>query len=297
MFFYEIRLHSAPKIIFAHHVITDRYRNRFPNYEDLLEISLIEKGTILYDHENGEKSQTPPGTLAPILRDLRCRTYTEPGVLQKHFTVGAVAKYDLIRHRVNEVTDTEALRTAVQKKGTILIPYQWDVSARYDELKTLLCRAIEAHASTGVTHDLQALSDWYALVATLTELVLERLESGTQYPPAAATAYVRAAKRYIAEHFTKRPCVTEIAAHLGISVGYLHAIFKQSTGSSVIEYLNHYAVDRVKDYLKSAPLTLREASERVGIEDPAYMSRLFRKTQGISFRQYCLHHARQYNKE
>lgn len=294
MIFYEIRLLTPPRILFAHHVITDKYRNRFPNYEDLLEVSLVEEGTILYEYEDGTRGQTPPGTLAPILKDLRCRTYTEQGVLQKHSTVGVIAKYELFRRHTAQVPDADALRTAVQETGTILIPYQWDLGSRRGEIEALLRRAISAHTAPSPTRDLHALSEWFSLTAALTELVLEQIAHGTRPTPAAAASYVRHAKRYVAEHYAKRPCVADIAAHLGISTGYLHDIFKQSTGMGVIEYLNRYAINAIKDFLKSTPLSLREAGERVGIEDPAYMSRLFRKTEGISYRQYCLRHAAQY---
>ena len=297
MLFYEIRLLTPPKIIFAHHVITDHYRNRFPNYADLLEISVIEEGTILYDYENGRYSQTPPGTLAPILRDLRCRTYTDPGILQKHYTVGAVAKYELHLHRTSQIKDPNALRTSVRKNGTILIPFQWDLGTRYEQICALLQRTIRSHTAPYPTHDLQALSDWYSLAAALTELVLERLEGSGAMISASTAAYVQAARQYLAEHYMSRPQVADVAAHLGISAGYLHSIFKQSTGMGILEYLNRYAIDTVKDCLKNTSLSLREAAERVGIEDPAYMSRLFKKLEGISYRQYCLRHAPQYDKE
>ncbi len=291
MLFYEIKLHTMPKIIFAYHVTTEKYKNRFPSYEDLLEISVVEAGTILYDHEDGSHSETPPGTLAPILRDLHCKTYTAPGVLQKHTTVGVVTKYNLRRRRTAEISDVNALRESVRQNGTILIPYQWDLEDRFAEIRELLRRVIFAYTSPQAASIQRALSEWFSLTATLTELVLERLEGRVRTVTPAAE-YAREARAFLAEHYAKRPTVSDVAAHLGISAGYLHSIFKQSTGMGVTAYLNRYAIETVKEYLKRTPLSLQEAATLIGIDDPAYMSRLFKKTEGVSFRGYCLRHGR-----
>ena len=84
MKFYEICLCSVPELIFAYSVSSDRYKNRFPSYENLLEVSVIESGTIYYEHDDGSRSETPPGTVAPILKDARyyggggCGVYLDP---------------------------------------------------------------------------------------------------------------------------------------------------------------------------------------------------------------------------
>lgn len=287
MQFYEITLHSVPKIIFAYSVSSDHYKNRFPSYENLFEISIIESGTIQYEYYDGSHSETPPGTLAPILKDMHCRTYTDAGVLQKHVTVGTVADYDCRRRDTDEIDAPSVFFEAVYKSGTILLPYQWDLGHRYAEIEEILKRIIYAYTSMHETHRLDALSEWFRLVSVLTEIVLNRLSGKPADFQPASVAYVRAAKQYIAEHYSEKIAVADIAAHLGISVGYLHGIFKKDTGMSVIDYLTRYRVSTFKQYVSNRGLSLKEAASQVGIDDPAYMSRLFKKTEGLSFREYC----------
>lgn len=286
MQFYEITLRSVPEILFAYHVSSEHYRNRFPSYENLLEISVIETGTIHYEYDGGGHSETPAGTLAPILKDLHCRTYTDAGVLQKHVTVGMAAEYDLKRHTVEGFPRVEALRESVKKSGTILLPFQWDLGKRYDEIAGLVRDVVYAYASTRPSHRLDALSAWFRLTAMLTELVLARLSGDRAVPLSAASAYVREARQFLAEHYGERLSVGDVAAHLGISAGYLHGIFKRDTGMGVLEYLNRYRVDTMKQLVLSRGLSLKEAAAEVGIDDPSYMSRLFKKTEGHAFRDY-----------
>lgn len=286
MKFYEINLHSVPELIFAYSVSSDRYKNRFPSYENLLEVSVIESGTIYYEHDDGSRSETPPGTVAPILKDARCRTYAEHGVLQKHITVGAVADYTLIPRDTEAVLSIEALRERVFRNGTILIPYQWDLGRRYGEIADLLREIIYAYSAMHPTHLLDALSKWFHLMSVLTGIVLSAVEGRALDVQSPATEYVKKAELYIAQHYAEHITVSELAEHLGLSAGYLHGIFKQYTGMRIVEYINRYRIRTVKEYLKSHPLSLKEAAYRVGIDDPAYMSRLFKKVEGISFRAY-----------
>ena len=102
-----------------------------------------------------------------------------------------------------------------------------------------------------------------------------------------AENHITSAKKYIMENRTKSLSVEEIANHIGISGGYLHKIFKEITGLTVIEYINLYKINLVKQYVKSSNISLKEAAYQVGIEDPSYLSRLFKKTAGLSFREYC----------
>ena len=290
MYFYEIRLHAVPEIVFAYSVTTNHYRNRFPGrYIDLLEVSLVEDGTIFYEHDDGTCAETPPGTLAPILKDLHCRTYAAPGVTQRHVTVGVVVPYDLKRRELGEIADPVSYSEAVQKSGTILIPYQWDTGACYDEIGDQL-RHIAALQAAQPPRALEVLGEWFRLTALLTDTVLERLGKQQGSRRSASAAYLREAKRYIAAHYAERLTVADVARHLGISAGHLHGIFQKQLRQGVIDYLNRYRVDTVKQFLRGRDISLKEAARLVGVDDPSYMSRLFKRVEGVSFRQYCLRH-------
>ena len=288
MYFYEICLCGIPEIVFAYNVTTEHYRNHFPNrYADLLEVSLVEDGTIFYDHDDGTHAETPPGTIAPILKDLHCRTYAAPGVVQKHVTVGALVSYSLKKRAVEEITDPISYGDAIQKSRTILIPYQWDAGEHYEEIRDQLRRIITLQTAQP-PQALEALGEWFRLAALLTEIVLEHLGKRNGSAHSLSSSYLREAKHYIAAHYTEKLTVADVARHLGISAGHLHGIFQKQLGSGVIHYLNRYRVNIVKQILLGRDISLKEAAHLVGVEDPAYMSRLFKQITGISFRQYCL---------
>ena len=150
---------------------------------------------------------------------------------------------------------------------------------------TLKKICVSAHSDSPGSQ-LQALAEWYRLTGSLTELVFAELsETHLGISPAEFT-YADKAARYIADNYTKKLTVTDVAEYLGISRGYLHSIFKKAKGMGVIEYLNKHRISSAIQLILEKGMTLNEAAVNTGIDDPAYMSRLFKKTTGITYRDY-----------
>jgi AraC-like DNA-binding protein len=76
--------------------------------------------------------------------------------------------------------------------------------------------------------------------------------------------------------------MNELAAAARCSASHLHALFKQQTGYSPLQYFNHIKVRQSCQYLSFSSLTIKEISLRLGMNDPLYFSRLFKKSMGIS---------------
>ncbi|MBL7763694.1 MAG: AraC family transcriptional regulator [Chitinophagaceae bacterium] len=78
----------------------------------------------------------------------------------------------------------------------------------------------------------------------------------------------------------------EIAAAVNLSASHFSFLFKNKTGFSPIEYFNHLKIQRACQYLLFTNLRIREISWNLGIEDPYYFSRLFKKVMGVAPGEY-----------
>ena len=58
------------------------------------------------------------------------------------------------------------------------------------------------------------------------------------------------------------------------------------TGKSIVEYANRYKVKTASELMTVKNMKLKDISSYVGIDDPAYMSRIFKKIMGVSFSEY-----------
>lgn len=89
-------------------------------------------------------------------------------------------------------------------------------------------------------------------------------------------------RRLLTEHLTKSRQPSYYASLLNISVVYLNEVVKDVTGMSATLYIKNEVVLQAKRLLVHTDLAVKEISNRLGIDDYAYFSRLFAQVTGIS---------------
>lgn len=67
---------------------------------------------------------------------------------------------------------------------------------------------------------------------------------------------------------------------------YLNRVFHKAVGHSIISYLNRVRINRAKELIETTPIKFSEIGYLVGIEDPYYFSKLFKKYTGFTTSQY-----------
>lgn len=286
MIFYEIEILSVPEIKFAWNVKIERYKNKFNYKEDFLEIALCREGRILVEYENGEKEITLPKMLLPMLSDISCRTSAYQNERQRHITVGMNLKYALQRYNSELEYDISSIKKRVEQHRSVLIPYHCEMGEYYEEVKGLLGKIVFENRKESCGRKIAVMGYWYALLGVLTEFVLKRLEAEKSDFAPSETLYAEKAEEYIKKNYVKKITVKDISEHLGISEGYLHRIFKNVKNCTILEFINRHRVYVATELMKNQSLPLKEAAYNVGIDDPCYMSRLFKKVMGVSCREY-----------
>ncbi len=97
---------------------------------------------------------------------------------------------------------------------------------------------------------------------------------------------VQRALAYITEHYAEQITVSTLANISNMSESNFYATFKKNMGDSPIAYLNHYRLSIAVDKLIQTNQTVSEISYSVGINDPLYFSKLFKKTHGMAPKEY-----------
>ncbi len=93
-------------------------------------------------------------------------------------------------------------------------------------------------------------------------------------------------KKYVEENYGDSTLnLAFIAQHFGFSSSYLSRKFKQDTGTNFIEYLTGIRMTKAMDIAKSKAKMYQAAAE-VGIPDPNYFGRCFKKYAGMSYSDY-----------
>lgn len=174
----------------------------------------------------------------------------------------------------------------------------YQTRARLTVLNTLLRKAIEQ--SKVHPYYIDKISARYAaLIETADEAEANRIvwDMVKEY-----CAYVR---RYSLKDYS--PLVQKVINHINlnlssplslkslasmcfISPSYLSSLFKQDTGTTLIDYINTQRINRAAQLLSGTDQSITAVAEQVGILDVNYFTKIFKKAIGVTPTQYRREH-------
>ena len=96
--------------------------------------------------------------------------------------------------------------------------------------------------------------------------------------------------RYIHEHARQPITLERLAAQFHYNARYLASIFKRRTGYSPIDYVIQLRMHQARKLLRSTDIPVKKLARHIGYDDVLYFTRLFKKTTGMTPRQYRLEH-------
>lgn len=140
-------------------------------------------------------------------------------------------------------------------------------SSTWEELATIDTRA--------------ELSRWIESVVHNVAAYIEGRKKGT------IGAIANQARAFIDSHFTEGISVQDVADEVGYSANYLNSLFRERTGSTILEYITERRIERAKHLLISdAGARVYEICEAVGYRHLAHFRNTFKRYVGMGPRQY-----------
>lgn len=92
---------------------------------------------------------------------------------------------------------------------------------------------------------------------------------------------------YINEHYTKEDLsLGSVAAAVDVSANYLSSVFSQNMQKTFTEYVTEKRMEKAKKLLRNSEDSTGKIASEVGYKDAHYFSYVFKKTQGLSPREY-----------
>lgn len=87
---------------------------------------------------------------------------------------------------------------------------------------------------------------------------------------------------YMQQNIMAIVSVKALASLIHLSASHFSVMFKSKTGYPPLEYFNHLKIQRACQYLEFTDISVKELTHALGLEDPFYFSRLFKKYMGES---------------
>jgi two-component system, response regulator YesN len=137
-----------------------------------------------------------------------------------------------------------------------------DIDARLNSLKVQIIRGDSSELHSLLLMLRTIFSDLKSRLGNTPELMCKRVES------------------FILDHLAEDLSIQRLARSEGISLSHLSRLFKETTGFTLNQRIVDLRVQRGEELLKGEGLNVKEAAFRVGIRDPNYFSKLYRKRFG-----------------
>jgi AraC-type DNA-binding domain-containing proteins len=136
-----------------------------------------------------------------------------------------------------------------------------------------------AAARSAVAAIAEADSDGRLLEAVALTLDPDALVSSA---PRACRPEIKLVLERLDSRLADRVSVPDLAREAGLSESYLCTVFKAQVGKSIVGYVNDKRLERAMDLLRTGRYLVKEAASEVGLDDPFYFNRLFKRRFGIS---------------
>ena len=123
-------------------------------------------------------------------------------------------------------------------------------------------------------------------LSTLIRLIMEQSwhpEDKVSAPKRQSVTDVRA---YLDEHYAERITLDELSSLFFIDKYYMTKTFHSQFGVNISTYLQNLRITKAKQLLRFSSKTVEEIGSEVGMENPAYFSRVFKNIEGVSPSKY-----------
>jgi AraC-like DNA-binding protein/mannose-6-phosphate isomerase-like protein (cupin superfamily) len=145
-------------------------------------------------------------------------------------------------------------------------------------VQSLLSRMLLEYRANALAHAdlLQAY-----LVALLRE-INQAYQPAVANGPAAGTRLANRFRELLFAQFKMQQLVADYAAQLCVSPNHLNKVVKAATGKSPTKWIAEAIVLEAKVLLHQSALPIATVAAEVGLLDPSYFSRLFKKYEGLT---------------
>ena len=149
--------------------------------------------------------------------------------------------------------------------------------------------AKDAAARLSSQYDIFAASgDRETFRKTAEELLVTAINTRQEMPAEMKYSHVISrAEKYVKENYADpNISLISVAKHIGMSAAHFSTVFSQTMGRPFIHYLTGLRIERAKELLKTTNMKLSDIAMEIGYNEPNYFSHVFRKTTGITPKEF-----------
>ena len=225
-----------------------------------------------------------------------CLTLTLPNLQQRQQDVGAIAKQYWQHQNVSKLCKPPATLLQQLEKITwknnakslhLLLQSTFDKASRQPMAEFSLHELLACHPDLGVMSEPEAHSGLEPHSGALPVGALYSSQFAELLHPEQEHPAILKALTYLADHFKESFSLTDLADHAFVSASHLSYLFKKRFGKSFKRILIDIRIDKAQQILRRYPLRqITQICGDVGFVDLSHFEKTFKKTTGLTPRQY-----------
>ncbi|WP_152391978.1 AraC family transcriptional regulator [Paenibacillus guangzhouensis] len=255
----------------------------YMHWHDHFEIIWMARGQAIF-HIDSQPYETAPGDILMV----------PPGALHVGYSActgsldydAIVFNASLFRHQSSD--PMHSLFIAPYVEGILRFP----IKISHDDwanalIRTLLKEIIDEFATKQQGYELIVRSQMYILLTRLSRHFMPRQQlAATTQSQARNVERFKQLLRYIDDHYAEPISVSKAAAIVNLNPYHFCKMFKKTTGSTLVEYINLIRIQAAERLLRESDHTITAIAEQVGLGNPNYFTKLFKRCRGISPSQW-----------
>jgi len=103
---------------------------------------------------------------------------------------------------------------------------------------------------------------------------------------------IKKASRYVHNHLSEAIRLQEVADYVGLSPNYFSSLFKKEMSLAFADYVNHTRIKESQYLLQTTNHSILDIAISVGFNNQNYFTTIFKKTTGITPKQYRMRSSR-----
>ena len=277
MYGYRIQCQAAlSKTLWACRTHVNDYTWQNQNKPNTIEISISDSASRTHRVRNAPARSLTGSTLSCVVGDTPVSCEAPTGVAVQITSVAV--RFPALSAVEKEVDADDLADTSV-----LLLPLlQEELSqSELSEIERLLHQYIEHFVKKTAAAELSCNAIFLQLLCRLDAMARRAPKKGKY-----AHFYVGKAEAILRKRYTQRLTLSEVAAELEITRGYLCAIFKRYTGCGFSERLTQLRMEKARELLQSGGYTAAEIAERTGLGDERNLRRRFKQYFGAGLGEY-----------
>ena len=183
--------------------------------------------------------------------------------------------------RTEDTSSTEFLRPLLT--GKISVPTVFNsVSDHYDEISACIDACDEICKTKPEGYELYIKGKLFEFFYILLNRCREDKTSRTTK----SLDKIKLIMKYVENHYMEKITIADIAKVAGCSESHFMRYFKETMGTSFIDYLREYRLTMAVRLLLASDASILSIAEEVGFDNLSYFNRAFKKKYGVTPREY-----------